>query len=85
MATIVPLRKAKQMAKHEVAFDVPKRPLGRADIEFTVKADGAVLGTLTVSNGSLVWFPKGTTYGCKMGWNKFDRIMQEHATRQERR
>ncbi len=73
------------MAKHEVAFDVPKRPLGRADIEFTVKADSSVLGTLTVSNGSLVWFPKGTTYGCNMGWSKFDKIMQEHATRQERR
>jgi hypothetical protein len=74
-----------QMAKHEVAFDVPKRPLGRADIEFTVKADGNVLGTLTVSNGSLVWFPKGTTYGCKMGWSKFDRLMQKEATRQEKR
>jgi len=73
------------MARHEVAFDVPKRPWGRADIEFTVKADASVIGTLTVSNGSLVWFPKGTTYGCKMGWSKFDKIMQEHATRQERR
>ncbi len=73
------------MAKHEVAFDVPERPLGRADIRFIVKADGSVLGTLTVSNGSLVWFPKGTTYGCKMGWSKFDKIMQEHATRLERR
>ena len=73
------------MAKHEVAFDVPQRPLGRADIEFTVKADGSLLGTLTVSNGSLVWFPKGTTYGCKMGWSKFDKLMQEEATRQEKR
>ncbi len=73
------------MAKHEVAFDVPKRPLGRADIEFTVKADGGVIGTLNVSNGSLVWFPKGTSYGCKIGWSKFDKIMKEHATRQEKR
>ena len=73
------------MAKHEVAFDVPKRPLGRADIEFTIKEGGSVLGTMTVSNGSVVWFPKGKTYGCKMGWSKFDKIMQEHATRQEKR
>jgi hypothetical protein len=73
------------MAKHDVSFDIPERRLGRADIEFTVKTDGSVLGTLTVSNGSLVWFPKGTTYGCKMGWSKFDKIMQKHATRQERR
>ena len=73
------------MARHEVAFDIPKRPLGRADIEFTVKKDGSVLGTLLVSNGSLVWFPKGTSYGCKMNWGKFDRIMQTEATRQEKR
>lgn len=49
---------------HEVSFDIPERLLGRADIAFTVKQNGSVLGTLTVSNGSVVWFPKGTTYGC---------------------
>lgn len=70
---------------HEVSFDIPERLLGRADIKFTVKENGSVLGTLTVSNGSIVWFPKGTTYGCKMGWSKFDKLMQEHATRQEKR
>jgi len=73
------------MAKHDVAFDVPKRPLGRADILFTIRENKRLLGTLTVSNGSIVWFPKGKTYGCKMGWSKFDKMMQEHATRQEKR
>ena len=73
------------MAKHDVRFEVPRRPLGRADVEFQVKSDGSILGTLTVSNGSIVWFPRGTTNGCKMGWAKFDRIMQEQATRTERR
>ena len=28
------------MAKHEVAFDIPKRPLRRADIELTIKDNG---------------------------------------------
>lgn len=70
---------------HDVSFNIPERQLGRADITFTVKDGGSVLSTLTVSNGSVVWFPKGTTYGCKMGWNKFDKTMQDHATRQERR
>jgi hypothetical protein len=55
------------MAKHEVTFNIPTRALGRADVEFTIKADGSVLGTLTISNGSLVWFAKGTTKGCKNG------------------
>lgn len=73
------------MAQHDVRFEVPRRPLGRADVRFVVKRNGAVLGTLTVSNGSVVWFPKGATYGCKMGWKRFDQLMQEHAIRTEKR
>jgi hypothetical protein len=53
------------MAKHHVSFSIPERELSRADVEFIVKQDDAVLGTLAVSNGSLVWFPKGTSYRCK--------------------
>lgn len=41
------------MAAHEVHFTVPARPLGKADIEFDVYADGAKLGSLKVSKGSL--------------------------------
>ena len=73
------------MAVHEVSFSIPQRRLGKADVEFIVKRDGSVLGTLAVSNGSVVWFPKGTTYGLKVGWKKFDEMMQESATRFERR
>lgn len=73
------------MAKHDVSFNIPQRALGKADVEFLVKRDGAVLGALAVSNGSIVWFPKGTTYGLKVGWKKFDDMMQESATRFEKR
>lgn len=73
------------MAKHDVSFSIPERSLGKADVEFVVKRDGAVLGTLAVSNGSVVWFPKGTTYGLKVGWMKFGAMMQDNATRFERR
>lgn len=73
------------MAKHDVRFEIPARALGRADAMFLVKRDGAVLGTMTVSNGSVVWFPKGRSYGCKVGWRRFDELMQEHATRTEKR
>lgn len=71
------------MAKHDVTVDMPPRPLKRQDVSFLVKTDGQVLGTLKVSNGSIVWFPRGTTHGCKMGWSKFDSVMKENATRIE--
>ena len=72
------------MAK-DVEFSVPRRKLGRSDVEFLVKSDDTVLGTLKISNGSLVWFPKKTTYGYRMAWEKFDKIMKEHALGEERR
>ena len=65
------------MAQHEVKFTVPERPLGKADVEFSVKRDGEVVGKLKVSNGTIVWVPKNKSYGFKMGWTKFDELMQE--------
>lgn len=73
------------MAKHDVSFNIPQRPLGKADVKFQVKRDGAAHGTLEVSNGSVVWFPKGTTYGLKVGRMKFEQIVRDNATRFERR
>jgi len=71
--------------QHDVKFDVPARPLGRADVTFEVKQNGKLLGKLEVSNGSLVWFPRGKRAGHKMGWSMFDEIMQEKAKRIEKR
>lgn len=73
------------MAKHDVLFSIPKRSLGKADVEFEVQQDSTTLGTLAVSNGSIVWFPRGTTYGYKMGWSKFHKAMTAEATRFEKR
>lgn len=37
------------MARHEVRFTVPQRPLGKADVEFDIKRNGEALGRLKVS------------------------------------
>jgi hypothetical protein len=66
------------MAQREVKFTVPERPLGKADVEFSIKRDGESLGRLKVSNGTIVWVPKNKTYGFKLGWARFDEMMQEH-------
>ena len=73
------------MAKHDVSFNIPQRALGKADVEFLVKRNGSVFGTLEVSNGSVVWFPKSTKYGLKVSWVKFDENMRDKATRFEKR
>ncbi len=66
-------------------FQFHNAPLGRADVEFLIKRDGKVHGTLAISNGSVVWFPKGTSYGLKTGWAKFEKLMLKNAVRFERR
>ncbi len=73
------------MAKHDVTFDIPQRRLGKTDIDFFVKVDGELFGQLAVSNGSIVWFPRGSKKGRKMGWQRFDEMMQDNSRRRERR
>ena len=70
---------------HDVQFSIPSRQLGRSDIEFMVKKDGDLLGTLKVSNGSLVWFPRKTREGHKISWTKFDELVTAHSQGKERR
>ena len=73
------------MAKHNVSFTLPIRKLGKEDIEFYVRADGAIFGKLAVSNGSIVWFPRSSRRGRKIGWKRFDELMQVNTQRRERR
>jgi hypothetical protein len=70
---------------HKVTMTIPPREIRRADAVFVVERDGRMFGTLEVSQGSLVWFPPYTTFGCKVGWQKFHELMEEHATRIEKR
>jgi hypothetical protein len=69
---------------HDVRFSIPDRELGKADLEFKVKKQGKLFGTLRVSKGSIVWLPKDTSYGHKIGWNKLDEVMKKQ-TRFEKR
>jgi len=70
---------------HEVSFTIPSRTLGRSDVQFDVKLDGEKIGTLAISKGSLVWFPANTIYGHRIGWERFDKLMQENIKGYEKR
>lgn len=60
---------------HEVRFTIPERELGNADIEFSVRQDGELLGRLAVSKGAVVWVPRDHTYGFKMQWADFAELL----------
>jgi hypothetical protein len=70
---------------YNVSFEIPPRRLGTADVEFRVKRGGRTLGKLAVSKGSLVWFPKGKSYGYKLRWNEFGLLIAEHGRRRAER
>ena len=40
---------------HKVTFSVPERPLANVDVEFNVRKDETMLGTLKISQGGIVW------------------------------
>ncbi len=68
------------MATHNVEFTVPERPLGKADIIFTVKRDGEAFGRLKISNGSVVWVPKNAKRGRRLAWGRFDTLMEDEGS-----
>jgi hypothetical protein len=63
---------------YDVDVTMPKRILGKSDVSFVVKTEDGVLGTLKVSKGALVWYPKKTSYGRKVTWKRFHAIAVEH-------
>lgn len=70
---------------YAVKFKVPFRELGKADVEFKIKRNGNEFGTLRVSKGAIVWFPRKTRVnGRKILWNDFDRFMREQNRKEKR-
>lgn len=66
------------MAKHDVTFSVPARPIAYKDIEFEVKSDGRKLGELRVSQGGVLWVPRDHTYGHHLSWKALAELMEQH-------
>ena len=62
---------------NDVTFTLPDRKLGNTDIQFLVKRDGVVVGRLLVSKGAVVWRSKHKRRGKKLGWRRFDKLMEE--------
>jgi len=69
------------MAQHKVDFEIPKRELGNSNIEFKVRRDEVLLGTLRVSKGAVVWTPANNEFSYKLDWAKFGEAMEAEGRR----
>jgi hypothetical protein len=54
--------------------------VGNSDVRFEVKSGNKLLGTLTLSKGSLDWRPvrrhRGKKNEARIPWREFDRLVQ---------
>ena len=75
------------MAKHKLFldFDVQAQEVRTKDVVFKIYQEGEKFGELRVSQGAVVWRGRKDKDGRKLGWRRFDRLMQEHARHAERR
>lgn len=66
-------RKRRRMGDHDVRLNTKNLRLAGIDLDFDVKVDGLVLGSLSVSEGGLLWRPanRQKRHGVKIGWSQF--------------
>ena len=62
---------------HKVTFSVPERSLANVDIEFNVRKNETMLGTLKISQGDIVWRSSPASLGYFLSWHKFYQIARE--------
>ncbi|HUY58801.1 MAG TPA: hypothetical protein VMV16_03750 [Solirubrobacteraceae bacterium] len=74
------------MPTHKVSVQFPKEiNVSNNDVDITVRSDGALLGRLQISTGSIDWFPspnKKTRYA--LSWEKFAEVMLREGTEKKR-
>lgn len=67
------------MAKHKIEMRQPSKVMLHNDVVFDIFSDGKKLGTLTISKGSVDWWPKRRRSGKRIRWEKFAAAMDELA------
>jgi len=65
--------------------DVKDHEVGTKDTMFLVYRDDKKFGELRVSKGSVVWRGRNDQYGRRIGWKRFDKLMQVEGRRCETR
>ena len=58
----------------QVTFEIPRRPVGVADIVFDVRKNKKKFGELRMSKGAVVWIPAVKSKGRRLSWDQLDRF-----------
>ena len=66
------------MPKHDVYGTLPFSLLGKKDAVFVIYEDDKKLGTITMSKGSIEWYPKNAKKGFTFLWEEFDKMIKNH-------
>jgi len=69
------------MPAHEIELEIPQVVnVLHKDVKLFVWEDDELLGTLHISRGSIDWRPRKAHYVRRMGWAKFDDVMERLGT-----
>lgn len=63
------------MPEHRIEMWQPAKSLLNSDLYFDVYSDGQKLGTMSLSKGSIDWFPKGKQKSKRITWERFAAAM----------
>jgi hypothetical protein len=63
------------MAKHDVRLTLPVFEIGKMDLVIDIKSNDSKLGTLTISKGSIEYYPASKQTPISLTWEKFDELM----------
>jgi hypothetical protein len=74
------------MPSHKISLVIPRAiDVQNTDIELEVTSDGAMLGRLKISKGTIDWLPARNTVNYReMTWERFAEVMENEGTLRQR-
>ena len=65
------------MARHEIEVSLPRAEVLHKDAKVRIRANGRLLGTLTLSKGGIGWSAHKQKLERHFTWEEFDRTVRE--------
>lgn len=66
------------MPRHDLYFNLPQVALGKVDAHLQIYQDDEKLGEITLSKGSIEYYPANAKTPISLTWTQFDKLMKEY-------